>query len=239
MKGSSSVLITFAPNNRYTTEECEACQPRLYLFRLSYSVTNILGNVEIQMPAASTSKDEIIDRLFTVFRDRGFEGASLADLSRATGLGRSSLYHYFPEGKDQMAAAVLARAEVVIDSQIFRAAQAPEPLSVRVRKIVSALEHMYSGGRTLCVLGQLATASLGPSARESLRNSFEQWTVAIAKLARDGGMKDARARDFAEDWVARLQGTLILQAAHGRTGPFKRVLKTLHDLAKETRGSSV
>lgn len=190
------------------------------------------------MPAASTSQDEIVDRLFTVFRDRGFEGASLADLSRATGLGRSSLYHYFPEGKDQMAAAVLTRAEVVIDSQIFQAAQTPESLSIRVRKIVSALEQMYSGGRNLCVLGQLATASLGPSARKSLRNSLEQWTLAIAKLARDGGMRDARARDFAEDWVARLQGALIVQAANGSTGSFKRTLKSLLDLAKETRGLS-
>ena len=188
------------------------------------------------MIAAPTSKEEIVDRLFTVFRDRGFEGASLADLSRATGLGRSSLYHYFPEGKDQMAAAVLARAEVVIDRQIFQAAQAPELLRTRVRKIVSALEQMYSGGRTPCVLGQLATARIGSSARESLRNSLEHWTVAIAKLAHDGGMQEARARDFAEDWVARLQGALIVQAANGNTGAFERVLKALLDLAKDTHG---
>ncbi len=191
------------------------------------------------MPAALTSRDEIVERLFTVFRDRGFEGASLADLSRATGLGRSSLYHYFPEGKDQMAAAVLARAEAVVDSQIFRVAQAPQSLKVRVRKIVSALEQMYSGGRTPCVLGQLATASIGLSARESLRTSFEQWTAAIAKLARDSGMKEARARDFAEDWVARLQGALIVQAANGSTSAFERVLKALLTLAKDTRGERV
>ncbi len=188
------------------------------------------------MPAALASKDEIVDRLFTVFRDRGFEAASLADLSRATGLGRSSLYHYFPEGKDQMAAAVLARAEAVIDREIFRAAQAPESLRIRVRKIVSALEQMYSGGRTPCILGQLATASIGPSARESLRNSLEQWTAAIAKLARDSGMGESRARDFAEDWVARLQGALIMQAANGSTNSFERVLKALLALAKDTRG---
>lgn len=190
------------------------------------------------MPAALKSKEEIVDQLFAVFRDLGFEGASLADLSRATGLGRSSLYHYFPEGKDQMAAAVLAHAEAVIDSQIFQIAKTSESLKVRVRKIVAALEQMYSGGRTPCILGQLATASIGPSARESLRNSFEQWTAAIATLARDAGMKEASARDFAEDWVARLQGALILQAANGSTKPFERVLKALLALAKDTRGGA-
>ena len=184
------------------------------------------------MPAALASKDEIVDRLFTVFRDRGFEGASLADLSRATGLGRSSLYHYFPEGKDQMAAAVLARAEAVIDKQIFQAAHASESLKVRVRKIVSSLQQMYGGGRTPCVLGQFATAGIGPSARESLRNSLNQWVAAIAMLARDSGMTEVRARDFAEDWVAQLQGALIVQAANGSTSTFERALKTLLNLAK-------
>ena len=188
------------------------------------------------MPVALAPKDEIIDRLFVVFRDRGFEGASLADLAHATGLGRSSLYHYFPGGKDQMAAAVLARAEDVIESQIFEVARGPESLRIRSRKIVSALEQMYAGGRTPCVLGQLATASIGPAARESLRMAFERWTAAVATLARDGGMKEVRAAEFAEDWVARLQGALIVQAANGSTSAFERVLRTLLDLAKNTRG---
>ena len=191
---------------------------------------------EYGMPVALASKEEIIDRLFVVFRDRGFEGASLADLSRATGLGRSSLYHYFPGGKDQMAAAVLARAEAVIESQIFLVAQAPEALKVRVRKIVSVLKQMYSGGRTPCILGQLATASLEPAARKSLRSSLERWTAAIAKLAHDGGMEKIRASEFAEDWVARLQGALIVQAASGSTGAFDRALEALLDLAPATSG---
>lgn len=189
------------------------------------------------MPVASASKDEIVDRLFIVFRDRGFEGTSLADLSLATGLGRSSLYHYFPGGKDQMAAAVLARAEAVIENQIFQVAQSTEALGIRIRKIVSALEQMYSGGQTPCILGQLATASLGPSARESLRNALERWTAAIAKLARDSGMSDGLAIEFAEDWIARLQGALIVRAASGSTQPFERVLIALRDPASRKRGS--
>ncbi|MEP7000146.1 MAG: helix-turn-helix domain-containing protein, partial [bacterium] len=48
------------------------------------------------MPAPISSKDEVLDRLLDTFRDRGYEGASLAELSAATGLMKSSLYHYFP-----------------------------------------------------------------------------------------------------------------------------------------------
>jgi hypothetical protein len=37
---------------------------------------------------------------------------------------------------------------------------------------------------------------------------------------------------FAEDWIARLQGTLILQAATGDTGAFERALDALLELGE-------
>ena len=43
-----------------------------------------------------------------VFRKHGYEGASLARIGQATGLGKGSLYNFFPCGKEEMAAGVLA-----------------------------------------------------------------------------------------------------------------------------------
>ena len=185
------------------------------------------------MAAALATKNEIVDRLFTVFRDRGFEGASLTDLSRATGLGKSSLYHYFPEGKAQMAEAVLDRATALIDSEILGAALAPGPLKARVLKIVAAFDRIYAGGRTSCVLGQLAPSKIGAEARQGLRRAFTHWIEAIDRLAVESGMTAARARTFAEDWVAHLQGALILQSVSGDLGPFERAMNALLELAKE------
>ena len=176
-----------------------------------------------------------MERLFAVFRDKGFEGASLADLSRATGLGRSSLYHHFPAGKEQMAEAVLARALAVIDEAIVGAAASPGPLKPRLRRIVATLTEMYGGGRTPCVLAQLATAGVGEGARTLLRRAFEHWVDAIMRLAAESGLPAIEARHFAEDWVARLQGCLIWQAASGDAGPFDRALDTLLALGEPSR----
>ncbi|MDR8398589.1 TetR/AcrR family transcriptional regulator [Paraburkholderia sp. USG1] len=190
------------------------------------------------MPPAAVSKDEIVDRLFNVFRDQGFEGASLADLSRATGLGKSSLYHHFPNGKEQMAKAVLERATAWIDAEILAAAQGSGSLKARVRRIVATFDKLYSGGRSPCVLGQLAGSEIGAEARQDLRKAFAHWIGAIEVLARDSGMPPVRARHFAEDWVALVQGVLTLQAASGDAGPFKRAMNTLLDLTKDETSRS-
>jgi len=54
----------------------------------------------------------------------------------------------------------------------------------------------------------------------------------IANLARESGMTQAHSRQYAEDWIARVQGTLILYAATGDCSPFERAMASLLDLAK-------
>jgi TetR/AcrR family transcriptional repressor of lmrAB and yxaGH operons len=189
------------------------------------------------MPAAldAREKSEIVDRLFVVFRDRGYEGSSLADLSQATGLGKSSLYHQFPRGKEQMAEVVLEQGRAFIQSSVADVAHSPEPLKVRIRKVVAAFHQIYAGGRNPCVLGRLATAEIGDAGHRIAPEICETWTRAITELARDSGMPVTRSRHFAEDWIARVQGSLILHAANGDCGPFERAMNTLAELgAKKT-----
>lgn len=179
------------------------------------------------MPAALLTRDEVVDRLFTVFRDRGYEGASLADLSRATGLGRSSLYHHFPGGKEDMAAAVLDRGLLWLDENIVSAAEGAGSVPARLRRVANALDQLYAGGRNRCVLGQLAGEPALPPVRERLARAIERWTGALAALCVEGGATPEAAAAWAEDQVARVQGALILAAATGSLAPFDRALAAL------------
>jgi TetR/AcrR family transcriptional repressor of lmrAB and yxaGH operons len=189
------------------------------------------------MPAAleAHEKAEIINRLFVAFRDHGYEGASLADLSRVTGLGKSSLYHHFPRGKEQMAETVLEHGKAFIQSAIADVAKLPEPMGVRVRKIVDAFDDLYAGGRNPCLLGRLSVSEIGPAGRRIAAEIFAIWADAIADLAREGGMTAVPARHFAEDWIARIQGALIIHAANGDCGPFERAMAQLLELAAGKR----
>jgi AcrR family transcriptional regulator len=191
------------------------------------------------MPAAldAKAKSEIVGRLFVTFRDHGYEGSSLADLSQATGLGKSSLYHHFPRGKEQMAEVVLEQGKAFIQSAVADVAKSEEPLKIRIRKIIAAFDQIYANGRNPCVLGRLATADIGAAAHEIAREIFEIWTNAIAGLARDSGMAPGRSRHFAEDWIARVQGSLILYAANGDCHPYERAMAALAELApKKAQG---
>lgn len=184
------------------------------------------------MPAALNEKEksEMLDRLFNVFRDRGYEGTSLADLSQATGLGKSSLYHHFPRGKEQMAEAVLEMGKAFLQTAVADVASSAEPLKARLRKIIASFDQLYASGRNPCLLGRLAVSDIGPHGHKIAQEMFAIWTDAVAHLARESGMTPTRSRQFSEDWIARVQGSLILHAANGDCGPFARAMSALTEL---------
>jgi len=53
-------------------------------------------------------RDSIVDEATRLFAERGYEGASMADLAERVGLRKASLFHHFPS-KEQLYAAVLER----------------------------------------------------------------------------------------------------------------------------------
>jgi hypothetical protein len=127
----------------------------------------------------------------------------------------------------------LAKDEAFIQAAIADVARSPESLKRRIRKIIAALDQLYASGRNPCVLGRLAVSEIGPAGRQLAHEIFTLWTNAVAVLARETGMSQIRARHFAEDWIARVQGSLILYAANGDCAPFERAMSQLLELAKE------
>ena len=51
------------------------------------------------MPKIIAERNDAIPALGEVFRELGFEGASLSEITNRTGLGKGSLYHFFPARK--------------------------------------------------------------------------------------------------------------------------------------------
>ncbi len=68
-------------------------------------------------------KDEIVDEATRLFAERGYEGASMADLAERVGLRKASLFHHFAS-KDVLYAAVLERSSLRSSAAIARARRA-------------------------------------------------------------------------------------------------------------------
>ena len=72
------------------------------------------------------NQEEVLDRAMEVFWQKGYEGTSIQDLTKATGLGRGSLYGTFGD-KEQLFLAVLDRYAEQFQAAIVEQLNHPEP----------------------------------------------------------------------------------------------------------------
>lgn len=64
------------------------------------------------------TRGRIVEAAATEIRERGIAAVTLDDVGRRSGTGKSQLFHYFPDGKEQLLLAVAEReAERVLEDQ--------------------------------------------------------------------------------------------------------------------------
>lgn len=183
------------------------------------------------MPRPATlDENELIQRLTRVFSDMGYAGASLTALSEATGLKKASLYHRFPEGKEQMAREVLAAVRDWLGQNVLEPLKSSDPPEQRVRDMAGKLNTLYAGGKQACLLNMLSSAHIhdGPFAKE-IKSMFRAFIEALSSVLEDTGQSRDVARQRAERAVMLLQGSLVLSRGMGTTRPFKNFLRHLPD----------
>jgi AcrR family transcriptional regulator len=179
---------------------------------------------------ASINDEELIGRLSTVFRDVGFSGASIAALSDATGLKRASLYHRFPEGKEQMARETLRATRDWLGENILKPLEAEGLPRERLRIVIKNLGVLYSNGKQACLLNMLSSSHIGDGVfAKPIKAIFTDFIAGFSGLLKESGFEDAVAKTRAERAVMLLQGSLVLSRGMGTNKPFMSFLTNLPD----------
>lgn len=172
--------------------------------------------------------DVLIERLGQAFKDVGFEGASMAMLSSATGLTKSSLYHRFPNGKEQIAEEVLRHTRRFLESQVFPMLHGDLPAAIKIDLFTSAMREVYLEGAQSCLLNRLTPPRNQANAcGQAIAETFHQLLEGLMAVAKASGATDAAARNRAEQVLIELQGALVVARGISDLTVFSRMLDRL------------
>jgi TetR/AcrR family transcriptional regulator, lmrAB and yxaGH operons repressor len=174
------------------------------------------------------SKEKLIGQLVDVFRIYGYDGASLTNIAKATGLGKTNLYHYFPGGKQEMAEAALERVNLWLETSILTNLQSDAKPINKLQTMCEQVNQFFNEGHNSCLWAVLA---LGRSSddlfHQQIKRSLAQWIDAIAVVLEEAGLDTQLAKHRAEDAVLRIQGALVLVRGLDRVEPFQRLMQAL------------
>lgn len=180
------------------------------------------------MTTVALSREEMLDRIVATFRQHGYEGASLALLSQATGLGRSSLYHYFPNGKEDMANAALDWVLACFDAMVLAPLRLRSiPPLLRLQRCAKGLAEFYEDGARSCLINLFSIGSAGVLFQGKLGDCSKAVIQIFSDTAQEGGISAKEARRRGENALIDIQGALVLSRTIGSNAPFKRLIKEL------------
>ncbi len=136
------------------------------------------------------SKEAILESAATVFRQKGFHGASMADIAESVSLQKASLYHHFPS-KQEILLALLDRALEMVKDGMSNVMEQNILLEEKFRLAVRTyLQTLNEQGDVVSVL-LLEYRSLDPELHARHipnRDRFEQMWRDLIKQGVDAGV---------------------------------------------------
>jgi AcrR family transcriptional regulator len=171
-------------------------------------------------------KPDAIALVAEVFRELGYEGASMSEITARTKLSKGSLYHFFPGGKEEMAAEIMANIDAWFVVEMFKPLEESEPRAAIARMWETA-DSYFRSGRRVCLIGAFALDETRDRFSAAIRGYFHRWIEALANALIKAGLPGSEAKALAEEAVIGIQGALMLARALGDEAVFARTLARL------------
>ena len=186
------------------------------------------------MPAAT--RDRIVAATASLFQRRGYTGSGLKQISTESSAPLGSLYHFFPGGKEELAAETLRWSgegyqllvEAVFDS-------APDVVAGVTAVFAVAGETLrLSDYADACPIATVAleVASTNEPLRQVTAEIFERWLAAATARFEAAGVAPEEARRLATLTIAALEGGFLLSRAAKSTEPMDHLGAVVTDAVR-------
>jgi AcrR family transcriptional regulator len=182
----------------------------------------------------TNTRERLLATALHLFSTRGYNGTGVKELTAASSATTGSLYHFFPGGKKELAAAAIRESGAYYETlyQEFRARHSDPGATVDAffAAVADALEQ--GGYIDLCPIGTMAgeVASTHDDLREVADQVFRGWGGAVAAHLVDWQVESTEADELADTIVSTLLGGFVVVRSRRNGDPLRGAGRQLHTL---------
>jgi TetR/AcrR family transcriptional repressor of lmrAB and yxaGH operons len=176
---------------------------------------------------ASETRDRMVAGAARLLAQRGLQETSFSEVLELTGAPRGSIYHHFPDGKDQLIASAVDLAGSNAMAMIERSrGQSAEQVTTHFiglwREVL--VRSKYTAG---CSVLAVTIATQSSDLLDHAATVFRTWRERLAELLHEGGLDERDAARFAAILIAGTEGAVVLSRAEQSMEPFELVAEQL------------
>lgn len=180
---------------------------------------------------ASTARDQIVEATCDLLEAQGYHATGLNQIVAESGAPKGSLYHYFPDGKEELAAAAIERTGRALAGRVEAGLalhdDPAEAVAFLAAAIADAVEQSgFRAGGPLTTVA-LETATSSERINLACRAAYDRLQAAFAAKLAAGGHDPQRAAELASFVTAAIEGGIILSRTYHSGDPLRRVGREL------------
>ncbi|MDH4116370.1 MAG: TetR/AcrR family transcriptional regulator [Acidimicrobiia bacterium] len=156
------------------------------------------------------TRREILDAAHDLIAEVGSADIALGDVAAEVGIGRTTLYEYFRDKDDLIAAMVEERLPEVVQDLINQSAAGD--VKERIRDLAVSTVQFIVDDRVLGLILHRELPRLTQDAQDRIRASHQDLAMHMTGLYMQG-VREGRFRAFAPDIAGRFMNDVILSAA--------------------------
>lgn len=179
----------------------------------------------------TAARDQIIETACDLLESQGFHATGLNQIVKESGAPKGSLYYYFPQGKDEIAEAAIARAGSATAQRITASLAELDDPAKAVSAFVGAIAHhveasgFRSGGPLMTIA--METAATNTRLNLACRAAYQQFQAAFEQKLIASGFSAERAAALAVFILSAIEGGIILSRTYHSGDPLRRVAAEL------------
>jgi len=179
----------------------------------------------------SDARRRMIESAAVLLATRGVQATAFSDVLARSGAPRGSIYHHFPDGKNELVDAAIdltgARAIEALDAVEGRAPAEVTAAFLDLWRDVLVRSSLRAG----CAVLAVTVGADAPELVEHAGSIFRAWRGRMAELYVGGGMSKPDAERFAVTVVAATEGAVVVSRAERSLEPFELVAGQLLEIA--------
>jgi TetR/AcrR family transcriptional repressor of lmrAB and yxaGH operons len=165
------------------------------------------------------TRADLVETMARLLRDQGYTATGRAQLLAESGVSNGSLYHHFPGGMEELAAAALEASGALVADAVREALDsAPNTGQGLVRFLDIAAAATIGEQCAGCPIAPTALESpiISPRLRTVAARCFDDWEALITTRLRADGWPDRSAPEAASAALALIEGALLLARVSGQ-----------------------
>ena len=176
-------------------------------------------------------KDVLIETASRLFRLRGYYGVGLNDIIGESGIPKGSLYHYFPNGKEELAIEAINHSKLLVIDEIQKIFEEIEDPIHAIQAHVYQIAEVYGEGSNFIGLPIGTIAGEKHSTSEPIRLAcqlaFDDWQSIYIKKFLVTGYSEKQSEDLSIVLNALIEGGILLSLTKKDAKPLQAIAELI------------